>query len=386
MNNSTEIRSVQVVSSLTKEFQGLSTAVAVWSRSLARLGDEVQLVSTAIPIGSPPANVLPAIHTEVQPSRLSRVWAAHSWHAKKQLLPLILAADVVHVHGLWHHPGYVAAKLAIKHGKPLVISPHGEIMPVAMNIHRFRKAVYMRFLSHKLLSAATGFHAMTPVEEQAVSLNFPGSSTVVIPNGIEPVEPPSSNVSELANSLWPSLTGRTVILFMGRLHHIKGIDILLKALKKAVEKNNNLALLIAGSDFGAEAELRQLSRELNLENHVVWAGHIDGQEMQAALALSDMFVLPSKSDVIGLATLEAMQAGVPVIITEECGGEIVEEKEAGIIVKSNPESMSLAIVKLANDHDLTEKLGANGKRTVELHFDTKASSTKLNSFYRSLIN
>lgn len=386
MHQNTNIKSVQVVSSLTKEFQGLSTAVGTWSRGLGRLEDDVQVVSTALPVGSPPADVLPAIHTELPPSIFSGVWAAHSRHAKRALAPLIRAADVVHVHGMWHHPGYVAAKLAAKYKKPLVVSPHGELMPVALNIHSTRKSAYLRFLMRKVLSTAAGFHALTLQEETAISMKFPDARITMVPNGIEPISTPLPNASSIADDIWPSLVGRTVILFMGRIHHIKGIDLLLNSLKLAIEKNQNIRLLIAGSDFGAETDLKRLSRDLNIQNYVVWAGHLDGKKKEAALGRCDIYVLPSKSDVVGLATLEAMQAGLPVIITEECGGEIIAEEGAGIIVSSNPIPMADAIVQLANEHDFATELGAQGKRTVARHFDTEVSSTNLKSFYDSIIN
>jgi glycosyltransferase involved in cell wall biosynthesis len=279
----------------------------------------------------------------------------------------------------------MAARLAIMCGKPLVVSPHGEILPVALSVHSFRKSVYMRILTRKLFTSAAGFHALTSIEEMAIYSKFPGAKTVMIPNGIEPVEAPSNTDVELANELWPPLVDRTVILFMGRLHQIKGIDLLLQALKLAIGKNQDIRLLIAGSDFGAEAELRRLSNELNLEDHVVWAGHLDGQDKAAALAMCDISVLPSKSDVVGLATLEAMQAGRPVIITEECGGEVIAEEGAGIIVKSDPVQMSDAIVQLGNDRDMARIMGSKGKKTVATHFNTTSSATKLNNFYRSII-
>jgi glycosyltransferase involved in cell wall biosynthesis len=385
MNRHNHIRSVHAVSSLTNEFQGLSTAVATWCRNLAKLGDDVHVVSASLPIGSPPISVTPANSIRVQPSKLSGILAAHSWKLKNQLTPLIKNADIVHVHGLWHHPGYIAAQLATKYEKPLVISPHGEILPVAMNIHSFRKLVYLRFRTRKFFAAAAGFHALTAIEENAVLQNFPNMTTAMIPNGIEPVEPISHGAVGLANSLWPKLVDRTVILFMGRIHEIKGIDLLLKALKMAIRENSNIRLLIAGNDFGAEEALRRLSSELGIENQVVWAGHLHGREKEAALAVSDISVLPSKSDVVGLATLEAMQAGIPVIITEECGGDIVAEEGAGIIVESTPEQMADTINQLADNHELSRKMGNRGKQTVATHFGAEASAIGMNSFYSSII-
>jgi len=170
------------------------------------------------------------------------------------------------------------------------------------------------------------------------------------------------NKFELAHRADNSFTVGTI----AELHKIKGLDILLTAWSKFI-KNHSAKLIIIGG--GEEREnLQNMARNLGISDSVIFNGYVENA--RSLLSTFDIFVLPSRSEAMPYAPLEAGLAGLPVVTTSVGGiPEIIENNVSGILVeKENPEALLSALIKLFENADLRKKLGENLKKKVETEF------------------
>lgn len=166
------------------------------------------------------------------------------------------------------------------------------------------------------------------------------------------------------------LVGRTDETFtvgtIAELHKIKGLDILLTAWSEFI-KNHQAKLIIIGE--GEEKEnLKNMANNLGISDSVNFKGFMDNA--RSLLSTFDIFVLPSRSEAMPYAPLEAGFTGLPVIATSVGGiPEIIENNVNGILVeKESPEALLSALIKLFGNADLRKKLGENLKKKIETEF------------------
>ncbi len=183
---------------------------------------------------------------------------------------------------------------------------------------------------------------------------FIKNKLVVIHNGLKLFE------------LKPSENHEFTVGAISELHKIKGLDILLKAWKKFIG-NHSAKLVIMGA--GEEKNnLEKLAEDLNILDSVVFKGFVDNARSQ--LSLFDIFVMPSRSEAMPYALLEAGFASLPVIASSVGGiPEVIENEKNGLLVeKENIEQLASALSRLVDDVDLRNKLGTNLKQTITTKF------------------
>jgi glycosyltransferase involved in cell wall biosynthesis len=161
------------------------------------------------------------------------------------------------------------------------------------------------------------------------------------------------------------------------------LDLLLEAFARVRKRGPEIALVIGGSGSRQfEAALRRQAAQLGLEGDVYWAGFLSGSEKLAALADADVFILPSYSENFGVAAIEAMASGLPVIISDRVGIQReVAAAGAGVVVTCEPESVAEAILGLVADPALRAELGARGRRLVRDRFSVQVTTDELVRLY-----
>lgn len=179
------------------------------------------------------------------------------------------------------------------------------------------------------------------------------------------------------------LNGKRVIMSIGRLTKVKGIDLVIKSLPKVIKEIPNLVYLIVGEGFGDyRKELEGLVYELNLSENVFFAGGVKDQEEEKSkyYNLAELVVMPSREiklekysqvESFGIVALEAQAMGRP-IIAANIGGlkESVADYKTGILFPHEDiEALGSAIIKLLKDHELTKTMGRNGRERIEKEFN-----------------
>ena len=156
-----------------------------------------------------------------------------------------------------------------------------------------------------------------------------------------------------------------ILMFVGSNWHLKGLDILFAAAKLLVGEFPNLRVWVAGSATGhRNATMVELAAQLNLRPHIRFLGRLNPSEIAGRLWLSDIFVLPSRSEALGVAILEALAAGVPVVATAVGGiPEIIRSPDEGRLVRpESPAELANQIAVLLKSNDLRQHIAANGIR------------------------
>lgn len=213
-----------------------------------------------------------------------------------------------------------------------------------LGFKQLRKLIYWRTVAYPAFRSIPLIHAVTPRERDELATWFPGQGIKVIPNAID-LEAMDSLGAEAGAELSP-VVDEPYLLFLGRLHPVKGIELLIAAFAEALAgTNGKFRLLIVGpeSDPAYVAQLKSLVRLSGLEARVTFLGPVFGPREKLSLYRHAWAVCsPSQSEVMGLVNLEAASAGVPVVTTHETGLGGWEEA-GGLLVHPRVEELSRAL-------------------------------------------
>ncbi len=179
---------------------------------------------------------------------------------------------------------------------------------------------------------------------------------VIIPTGVEVTEVSKKDVKKIEEEL--GIGGTITVTFIGRLIGVKGIEIFIQALKDL--KEDHKALIVG--DGPEREKLQNMVKEHGLEDKVIFTGW--RSDIPAILAASDVFVLPSYSEGLSIALLEAMAAGRACVVTD-IGLPVNNGETALVIPPGDPENLARAIETLITDEKLREKLGRNAREEVK---------------------
>lgn len=286
-------------------------------------------------------------------------------------------ADLLHLHGLWMYPSVAASRWRARNRRPVVISPHGMLDAWAVRQSGWKKRLARSFYEGENLRNAACLHALNEAEARSLRLHGLRNPICVIPNGVElPTD---------------GTTGRTQAerrcVFLGRIHPKKGLTSLLKAWAQATPRDE-WKLEIAGWDQGGhERDLRRFAEELQLQTSVRFVGPKFGEEKDALLRGATAFVLPSLSEGLPVAVLEAWSYGLPVVMTPECNLPEGFDSDAAIRSEGDVDNLAAALseVMAAPDQELQE-MGMRGRRLVESRFAWPRIGRQMADVYSWLLN
>jgi glycosyltransferase involved in cell wall biosynthesis len=247
---------------------------------------------------------------------------------------------------------------------------------------RWRKHAFLALFERRIVRDAAALQVLTAEERgQVVGAGGDASKCVVIPNAseIDPDGPfPDGSRFRRHAGLEP---GAELVLFMSRLHRIKGLDLLVEGFARARAAAPGARLVIAGPDEGERANLEARVRRLGIQDAVRFVGPLDGDLRLAALRAADVFALTSRSEGMPNAVLEACAAGAPVLITPGCNLPEVARAGAGRIVEPEPAAIGQALAAMLADADGRRRMGGNGRALVRRSFSVGAVAALVERMY-----
>ena len=380
------VKVLHVIASMAPEWGGTAVTVAGLTRALAEHGVYSEIVTTHESEGK----LLPVPHLtchRFQRGVAARIWPAYARHLAAHLERTIADFDIVHVHGLWHFGGLIACRLARRKGVPYVISLHGELDGRRLRYKRSRKRVYRTLFLDRALRGATALHAVSAAERHHVAALSLQTPVFVCPVGVDLAqfdELPSQRHNAL---LWNyrQLQNSRVVLYLGRIESLKGLDVLARAFADVAVKHQDVVLLIAGRDEdGTLSDVQRTLYEAGVADRVVFTGFLTGSHKFAALACADLFVLPSYSEGFSSAVLEALAAGLPVVISEQCNFSEVEQANAGFVVPSKSGPVADAISAILANADLAKRMANNARSLIEAHYQWSVIAGRMTQHYVEL--
>ncbi len=371
---------IQVLAHLDPKYGGVSSAVPQLSEAVARTRDfNVRLAGFCERGENFPLPSMPGLIVDHFPLT-RRDWNAS---AQRKLSTWVEEAAGLHIHGLWQRSTSLTAKLAQRAGKPYIISAHGMLEPWALANKRWKKRIYLALVESKNLRQAACLHALTEAEAQDYRRLGLHNPIAVIPNGVH-VSRQSSPGEFLSH--FPALAGKRLILFLGRIHFKKGLDILCKAWSHLAPVWPDTQLVLAGPDFeGTQTKVEQLIHQLGIRNRVTFTGMLKADMKWSALAASEFFVLPSYSEGLSVSVLEAMGVGKPVVITDKCNLPEVQSQACGTVTQANTAAVEEAIDSMLHcTAEARQAMGQAGRDLVSTRYSWAAIGKQTASLYQWL--
>lgn len=277
---------------------------------------------------------------------------------------------------------------------PYILSLRGIFMEEVFKrqplIKRIKKKIFMWLIGEKILKNAIKIHCKTNEEKNYFLKYFPElkNKVIVIPNGTKIHE---YRLDEYKNSDAKSreLIDRKIVLFLGRINWIKGLDILVHGFSKLRRERENIQLIIAGKDDGDGYEriVRKWIREYDIEESVTFTGFVTGERKMELFRKADVFIQPSYSENFGMSIIEAMNCGVPVIVSNKVGiVREIEEWRAGILIEPTVEGVYSGLKTWLNmEEDELKEITKRAKRMVSELYDIEKVADKMVKLFEEVI-
>jgi len=291
-------------------------------------------------------------------------------------------ADILHMEGLWRYP-QILMGVWKKHRKdPIVCSPHGMLDPYIIQSQGKIKRIISKQFFQNSLEGVDCFHALCKKELQDIRDYGLKQPVAIIPNGVNlPQEDRSYEVRD----------DKKHLLYLGRLHPKKGIDLLIKAIAEI--KVHNMTLLknwvvdVVGWDHeNTKASLLDLVKKYQLEKNIIFHGGLFEDDKVRMYATSSAYILPSHGEGLPMTVLEAWSWKLPVLMTDYCNLPEGFECDAAIKLDTNVDAVKNGIEKLfqMTDSEL-KQMGNNGYKLVKNQFTWDMSAKNMSQLYQWLL-
>lgn len=306
---------------------------------------------------------------------------------------------VLHDNGIWLPTNHAAARVARQTGAPRIVSTRGMLTKWAFQYRGQKKRLAWWLYQRRDLQQAKVLHATShqeAAEFRELKLTQP---IAVVPNGVtlppphQPADSPIHRFTEPAYHRTPDApTHRRTVLFLGRIHPIKGLLNLVEAWAEVKRsgvggQRSMWQVVIAGQDEnGHKAEVEAAIRERQLQQDFRFVGAIDGPAKWDVYRSANLFVLPSHTENFGLVVAEALACGLPVITTRGTPWEELVTRGCGWWTQIGAEPLARALREATTLTDAErQEMGRRGRRLVADNYTWPAAAQKMLAVYRWML-
>jgi glycosyltransferase involved in cell wall biosynthesis len=277
------------------------------------------------------------------------------------VLEMVKNVDVIHIMGHWSMLNILVYWAARFHRKPYFVCPAGELFLFGRSM--LLKRLFNMVFGNRLVRDAVGWIAVTDDERSHyANYGINPARVSVLPNGVVPEE--LTGPAETALLAQLGIQTKRYILFVGRLNPIKGPDLLLEAFVSVSHEHSDIHLVFAGPDGGLLSQLTQRSHDSGLALRLHFPGFISGADKATLYRNAIFLVIPSRHEAMSIVVLEAGAVGVPVLLTDQCGFDVVERIDGGIVVDSSVEGITRGIKQLIQRRDELCEMGSRLRSLV----------------------
>jgi glycosyltransferase involved in cell wall biosynthesis len=324
---------------------GPSESLLLLVRGLRTAGIDAEIATTNgdgptnsdVPIGTRTAyEGVPVTYFE----RVPRIGYAPSPGLLRHLARAAHAFDLVHVHALFNFPSTFSAALLRTLGVPYVLSPRGMCEPWALAHRPWKKQPYYHLVERANLRGSRLLHATSDEEARNLRDLVPSHPVAIVPNAVE-----------LPRVSLEVVRAPERIVFLGRLHPVKGLDVLVPAVSLLAKRRPTVELVLAGPNHHGELErIERLAATLSPRPRLRWLGEVHGDAKSRLLAEATVLALTSYSESFGRTVVEALAHGTPVVVSKQCPWSVVAERGAGHWVDNTPEAVAEALFRVLEAH------------------------------------
>jgi glycosyltransferase involved in cell wall biosynthesis len=393
MADLSQIKTLEVIPSVSPGFGGPSEVIINLTREIRALGVNAEIATTNddmpgiinVPLGQRiEYREVPIYFFSRSSLRLKQFLfsADITWW----LLKNIKNYDIVTSHILFSYAPDLAAILARFHQIPYGVRTIGMLTEWSLSQGRLKKEIYSTLIERPNLNHATYIHCTSEEEAQNVSAFGIKTPKVVIPLGVNPPTYISGSQEKLRQQ-YNIAADVPIILFMSRIHPKKRLELLVQVLSELHSQHQPFHLLIAGSgDTDYVESIRKMIAQKQLRSKTTFTGFVVGKDKDLLLQGSDLFVLPTYSENFGIVLAEAMVVGLPIVTTPGVHISIdIAQAQAGIIV-DDAIQLQAAISQLLQSPQLRQELGENGKRLALQKYSWPGIAQKFAHLYSLVLD
>ncbi len=297
--------------------------------------------------------------------------------------------DIVHLHNLWGYTNIAATSACRRRNVPFVVSSHGMLDPNSLARKSWKKALYGKYVEFPRLRQANGMIFTHREEQRLANQSCSGLPPgYVVPLGAD--EPHVAGVEEATSKIvneHPEFAGKRLVLFFGRIHPKKGIDVLIPAFAALLKRIPNAHLVFAGPFApGYEDEFNRLINVNGIADEITVLGPVYGAIKWAVLSMCDLFVLPSYQENFAITVVEALRVGLPVVLSDHVN--IVEDivaAGAGLRTDLDPIAIADVLSRVLTDESKRAQLANNGPALVERQFTWEVATDALLKSYSEVV-
>jgi len=312
------------------------------------------------------------------PARFSRSKDANEW-----LKNNARNYDLAIIHTIWGALPIEASHILNRLQVSFVIWPHNSLDPFDLQKKKYFKKILGPILIRPMLNKSSAIMCTTKLEAERLERYGSQKKIKVLPYPIAPL--PNQGDRERFRKKFLIDKDDFVFLSLSRIDYKKGLNLLIPALKKVSATYPNIKLMIAGSDSDDYGKnVREWIQKHKLENNIIMPGFLSGQDKDDAFSGSDCFVLPSMNENFGIAVIEALSAGLPVLISDNVYiWKKIIESGGGWVCNYSIESLISSIIGILKTPSDLKNKKENAKRSAQL-FSPENLETLYNQFYQQI--
>jgi glycosyltransferase involved in cell wall biosynthesis len=389
------MRVLHVIPSLAPRHGGPTEAAIGEVRALRAQGIDASILTSDDDVGgalqvplyrwieyeSVPVQFLPRVRAR-QHTLIGFTFAPSFWPWLKRN---VSTYELIHVHTVFSFPANLAMYSARRFQVPYVVRPLGQLCRWSMQHRAWGKRAQLALLTRRNVDGAAFIHTTSRMEAvETAEIGF-DTSCRVVPHGID-LPPVIPNARARLRDELGLPQERSLIAFMSRFHEKKGLEVLFEACSRLRNQPFDLVLAGTGEDSYV-ATLRQRAKELGIDARIHWYGFATGDRKRQLLQGADVFVLPSYSENFGIAVLEALACGLPVIVSDQVAlGDVVTDESLGRVVANDGENLAQAIVELLHAPEERARIRDRALSVVSQRFSWSAAARQLIEAYREVIS
>lgn len=366
------MRVLHTIASTARSQGGPTAALEQMLRGLGARGVETSVASIRLPSEKNDPTSWPGewrVFEPVLPTRWRASWGLGSW-----LVRHASDFDVVHVHGIWLFHTLASVWAAALRGTPCVVRPAGSLDEWSLRHKRHKKRIYYELVERRALDRVSAIHVTSAAERSSLEGLGYGSKTFLIPHSVELWQPRPQRSD-----------GDPVFLFVGRLHPVKNIELILESAALLRNAGRRFRLRIAGDGVPDYRDrLRNMASSLGLDDTVEFLGFVSGESKRQAFLTAHAVVLASHQENFGVAVAEAMAAGLPVVVSDKVAlARDVAAAGAGFVVRTEegPSAFAHGMEKLL-DPEARAQCGSSAWQLASQSFSAERQAERLVDMYR----
>lgn len=390
------MRVLHVIPSVSPKRGGPSFAVLAMVSALRAAGVEAEIATTnddgegVLPVacgesgdfGGVPVRFFPRWSPALRPLR-EFAWSSG---LSRWLATALPGYDIVHVHAVFSHAPTCAMRHCRRLSVPYFNRPLGQLGAWSLQRRALKKRLYLAAVERANLSGAAGLHFTTQAELEEAAVLGLGTRGFVLPHGVNlPVLQPDARTRLRAELKLPP--DEPVVLFLSRVHPKKGLEILVPALAR-LAAGRRFTFVLAGNAEppSFEGEVTALLERAGLSARSRRVGFAEGEWKQTLLQGADIFALTSHAENFGIAVVEALAAGTPVVISPGVAlADWVTRSGVGAVPALAVEPVAEALARALEPAARASDFAAVARRAVEAEFAWPAVARRLSEEYARAI-